>query len=206
VQAPRRAGTRERRLRLVPGRVKKRPTPFSGNPTRRQAGRCRACAGKETVGPPGGTVRRPRTSAICGASTAQASPIWSRRNRLNRGSARSARQPGLLPISAPQARAHRANHVGAAPCRLGADDGPLISFPFPVLQSRSQSGSLQASVTGSLLPSTQESRRGDEGPGQLPVGRASGSGPETPFGGSGSCHVAKALPKTRLRVRMHSGP
>ena len=83
------------------------------------------------------------------ASTAQASPIWSRRNRLDRGSARSARQPGLLPISAPQARAHCANQVGAAPCRLGADDGPLISFPFPVLQSRSQSGSLQASVTGS---------------------------------------------------------
>src|SRR5665811_1714438 len=74
------------------------------------------------------------------ASTAQASPIWSRRNRLDRGSARSARQPGLLPISAPQARAHRANQVGAAPCRLGADDGPLISFPFPVLQSRSESG------------------------------------------------------------------
>src|ERR1019366_8656204 len=196
----------------------------------------------------------------------QASPIWSRRNRLDRGSARSARQPGLLPISAPQARAHRANQVGAAPCRLGADDGPLISFPFPVLQSRSRGGlrhSRAMTRVGSrnltqrpafggddnafptcglrikarrfwwvtlsehkwvilgerrgrvtsgerywvtLLPSTQESRRGDEGPGQLPVGRASGSGPETHFGGSGSCHVAKALPKTRLRVRMHSGP
>jgi hypothetical protein len=38
----------------------------------------------------------------------------------DRGSAGTARQPGLLPISPPQARTHRANPVGARPVRASA--------------------------------------------------------------------------------------